>query len=78
MNVSAPCFGKDRIQLCALMQNYGIQLGTDMCKRMLAEGTPGLHLYTLNLERSAIAILKNLSLVPKQVSCMTPFVGSAR
>ena len=50
--------------LCEL-QNYGIQQATDMCKRMLAEGTPGLHMYTLNLERSAVQILENLGLISK-------------
>ena len=36
-----------------------------MCKRILAAGIPGLHLYTLNLERSAIAILENLEIIPR-------------
>ena len=42
---------------------YGVHLGTDMCKALLAAGAPGVHLYTLNLERSAVAILENLGLV---------------
>ncbi|EFN59771.1 hypothetical protein CHLNCDRAFT_33591 [Chlorella variabilis] len=32
---------------------YGISLGTMMCQRLLASGAPGVHMYTLNLERSA-------------------------
>lgn len=41
-----------------LSQNYGIHLGTEMCKKLLAAGTPGLHMYTLNLDTAAVAILK--------------------
>lgn len=37
---------------------YGIQLGADMCRQLLDAGVPGLHMYTLNLERSAIGILE--------------------
>lgn len=34
-------------------QAYGISLGTMMCQRLLDGGAPGIHMYTLNLERSA-------------------------
>ncbi|KAB2595724.1 methylenetetrahydrofolate reductase [Pyrus ussuriensis x Pyrus communis] len=36
---------------------YGIHLGTEMCKKILAHGIMTLHLYTLNMEKSALAIL---------------------
>lgn len=36
---------------------YGIHLGTEMCKKIMALGTKQLHLYTLNMEKSALAIL---------------------
>ncbi|CAN4114921.1 unnamed protein product [Withania somnifera] len=42
---------------------YGIYLGTEMCKKILATGIKTLHLYTLNMERSALAILMNLGLI---------------
>ncbi len=42
------------------LQAYGISLGTMMCQRLVAGGVPGLHMYTLNLERSAVAILENV------------------
>ena len=51
------------------VKNFGIDLGTRMCKRILETGTPGLHMYTLNTERSSVAILENLGLINKsQVS----------
>lgn len=37
---------------------YGIHLATEMCKQILAAGIMTLHLYTLNLEKSAIGILQ--------------------
>nr|CAB3497720.1 unnamed protein product [Digitaria exilis] len=45
------------------VKNYGIQLGTDMCKKILASGIKTLHLYTLNMDKSALAILMNLGLI---------------
>ena len=50
-------------------QKFGIDQGTAMCKRILESGdVHGLHMYTLNMERSAIAILENLGLINEQVS----------
>ena len=46
----------------------GIELGTAMCKKLLDSGVPGLHMYTLNLDRSALAILENLGLIKGRVS----------
>lgn len=42
---------------------YGIHLGTEMCKKIMATGIKQLHLYTLNMEKSALAILMNLGLI---------------
>lgn len=42
---------------------YGVSLGTMMCQQLLQAGVPGLHMYTLNLERSAVSILKNVGLI---------------
>ncbi|KAE8670277.1 Methylenetetrahydrofolate reductase 1 [Hibiscus syriacus] len=42
---------------------YGIHLGTEMCRKILANGIKMLHLYTLNMEKSALAILMNLGLI---------------
>jgi methylenetetrahydrofolate reductase (NADPH) len=45
------------------VKQFGIELGADMCKKLLDAGTPGLHMYTLNLERSAVAILERVGLL---------------
>ncbi|KAL5549748.1 hypothetical protein UlMin_004979, partial [Ulmus minor] len=45
------------------MRSYGIHLGTEKCKKILANGNRTLHLYTLNMEKSALAILSNLGLI---------------
>ncbi|KGN61503.1 methylenetetrahydrofolate reductase 2 [Cucumis sativus] len=42
---------------------YGIHLGTEMCKKILTHGIKTLHIYTLNMEKSALAILMNLGLI---------------
>ncbi|KAJ7947419.1 Methylenetetrahydrofolate reductase [Quillaja saponaria] len=45
------------------VKSYGIHLGTEMCKKILAHGIKTLHLYTLNMEKSALGILMNLGLI---------------
>ncbi|RAL48196.1 hypothetical protein DM860_005620 [Cuscuta australis] len=42
---------------------YGIHLATEMCKKIIASGIKTLHLYTLNMDKSALAILMNLGLI---------------
>lgn len=39
------------------VKGYGIQLATQMCRKILATGITAIHLYTLNMEKSALAIL---------------------
>merc|ERR1719174_39567 len=47
----------------AAVKEYGIELAVQMCRELMAGGCPGLHLYTLNLEKSATAICEKLGLV---------------
>ena len=47
----------------AAVKAYGIHLGAQMCRRLLDAGTPGLHMYSLNLEKSVLGILKAVGLV---------------
>lgn len=47
----------------AAIKAYGISLGTQMCQRLLDFGVPGVHMYTLNLDKSAVGILQNVGLI---------------
>lgn len=47
----------------ARVKQYGIDLGIKMCKELIAAGAPGLHFYSLNLERSVTRILAGLGFV---------------
>jgi methylenetetrahydrofolate reductase len=47
----------------AAVKEYGIKLGIEMSEKLLASGVPGLHFYTLNLERSVVNILMGLGFV---------------
>jgi methylenetetrahydrofolate reductase (NADPH) len=60
----------------AAVKAYGISLGTMMCQRLLAAGVPGLHMYTLNLDRSAVAILRNVGLLPAEEAAPMPEVAN--
>ena len=41
-------------------REYGIELATNMCKELIEYGIPGLHFYTLNMEKSVNEVLKNI------------------
>mmetsp|Transcript_9918 Transcript_9918/g.17867 ORF Transcript_9918/g.17867 Transcript_9918/m.17867 type:complete len:615 (-) Transcript_9918:1080-2924(-) len=46
------------------VKQYGIELGIQMCKKILDSGLcPGIHFYTLNLEKSVMAIVEGLGLL---------------
>lgn len=45
------------------VKQFGVQYVTDMCKRLLDSGAPGLHLYSLNQETAVIEILESLNLL---------------
>lgn len=51
-------FGDDR----ASIRSFGIDVTTDLCRRLLERGAPGLHIYTMNQHEPAEAIWKNLAL----------------
>jgi methylenetetrahydrofolate reductase (NADPH) len=41
---------------------YGIDIVTELCSRLLQEGAPGLHFYTMNQAELSLTIWKNLGL----------------
>ena len=51
-------FGDDR----ASIQAFGAELVTQLCQRLLDNGAPGLHFYTMNQSAPTLAILNNLKL----------------
>jgi len=57
-------FGDD----VASIRAFGLDVVTDLCERLLAQGTPGLHFYTLNQAAASSAICERLgcrdSIVP--------------
>lgn len=51
------------------VKEFGIRLGVDMCQRMLKSGLcPGIHFYSLNLEKSVMGIIDGLDLIPQTES----------
>merc|ERR1719188_1531142 len=53
-------------------KKWGIEQGVKMCKACLDGGAPGLHFYTLNLERVVVGTLLGLGLVTEeQAKCCT-------
>merc|ERR1711920_669357 len=47
-------------------KTWGIQAGVEMCQAVLDAGAPGLHFYTLNLERVVVGTLLGLGLITKE------------
>lgn len=53
---SLECFGDDRDAIRA----FGLEVVTNMCQRLLDQGAPGLHFYTMNQAAPTLAIWENL------------------
>lgn len=46
------------------LRNFGEEVVTRMCERLLQAGAPGLHFYTLNRARAVLGLCRNLGLEP--------------
>lgn len=46
------------------VREVGVDVATALAERLLAEGAPGLHFYTLNRSRSTLDVLRRLGLLP--------------
>ena len=53
------------------VQKYGIELCIDMGKKLIENGVPGIHFYTLNLETAVTETLKGLGLIDDKTSNRT-------
>jgi methylenetetrahydrofolate reductase (NADPH) len=51
-------FGDDRESIRA----FGLDVVCDLCERLLAQGAPGLHLYTMNMADASLEIWRRLDL----------------
>ncbi len=47
----------------AALQEFGLDVVTRLCERLITGGAPGLHFYTLNQAGSTVQIAKNLNLL---------------
>jgi methylenetetrahydrofolate reductase (NADPH) len=48
----------------AAIRQVGVDVASKLCERLLAEGAPGLHFYTLNRSTSTQAVLARLGMAP--------------
>jgi methylenetetrahydrofolate reductase (NADPH) len=55
------CFGDDR----QAIQAFGQDVVTELCQRLLDNGAPGLHFYTMNQAAPTLAIWENLQIKPQ-------------
>lgn len=53
-------------------KEWGIEMGAELCDKLLKAGAPGLHFYTLNLERVVVGILLKLGLITAEQAAMNP------
>ena len=57
-HVSNICVGDDRISIRA----FGIDVTTELCRRLLEQDVPGLHFYSMNQFEPSEAIWRNLGI----------------
>eukprot|EP00027_Filamoeba_sp_ATCC50430_P007621 CAMPEP_0168559490 /NCGR_PEP_ID=MMETSP0413-20121227/10553_1 /TAXON_ID=136452 /ORGANISM="Filamoeba nolandi, Strain NC-AS-23-1" /LENGTH=583 /DNA_ID=CAMNT_0008590725 /DNA_START=35 /DNA_END=1786 /DNA_ORIENTATION=+ len=56
------------------VKSYGVKLAIEMCRKIIQAGIPGVHFYTLNLEKSVVEILDGLGLIDKETRRPLPFM----
>ncbi|MCU1610296.1 MAG: 5,10-methylenetetrahydrofolate reductase [Pseudonocardiales bacterium] len=53
------------------VRQVGVDVASELCERLLAEGVPGLHFYTLNRSGSTQAVLARLGMAPGRPAAVT-------
>lgn len=64
LRLQLEAFGEDRDGLRA----FGEDVISELCHRLLDQGAPGLHFYTMNRAEPTLAICRNLGLVKQQAA----------
>jgi len=57
-------------------RKIGVRINTENCARLLQGGVPGLHFYTLNLEKVLVGTLANLGIYPNGEGTISSGNGS--
>jgi methylenetetrahydrofolate reductase (NADPH) len=52
----------------AAFRTEGMEIVTELCERLLAEGVPALHFYTFNRSKATMEVVDRLNLVPSRTS----------
>lgn len=61
-------FGDDRPSI----RSFGIDVASRLCERLLTEGAPGLHFYTMNQFRASAAVCENVGLGSPFANAVAP------
>ncbi|MGB6976625.1 MAG: methylenetetrahydrofolate reductase [NAD(P)H] [Gammaproteobacteria bacterium] len=51
------------------LHNFGVDIVSALCEKLIAGGAPGLHFYTLNQSEPTRLIVENLGLIPAATLC---------